>query len=311
MKTLVQAVSAGFCGRGVLPLVALLVCGTGTVLAAPIPVAASTSVIADFVKVVGGSRIALLTLVPANADTHTYQPTTRDVQKLSQAKVLFINGANLEPWLPRLIGSAPGVRVVTLSSGVKLRRASELVAEGLPAEGNFDPHTWWNPQNVSVYVGTIGAELGRLDPAGKTVYAANAAAYRKQLAALDTFARAQFARIPASQRQLVTNHDALGYLAQRYGFRVVGQVTQGLSTEREPSAQELAQLVRGVKASGARAIFTENTVNARLAAALSSETGVKIAPPLYTDALGAPGSDGDSYLKMFRHNVAVIVAALK
>ncbi|WP_456830315.1 metal ABC transporter solute-binding protein, Zn/Mn family [Deinococcus sp. UYEF24] len=280
-------------------------------MAAPLPVAASTSVIADFVKVVGGDRIALVTLVPANADTHTYQPTTRDVQKLSQAKTLFINGANLEPWLPKLIGSAPGVKVVTLSSGVKLRKASELVSEGIEPEGDFDPHAWWNPQNVSVYVKTIQAELTRLDPAGKTLYTANAAAYQKQLSTLDAYAKTQFALIPPAQRKLVTNHDALGYLAQRYGFTVVGQVIGGLSTEREPSAQELARLVKGVRASGAKAIFTENTVNARLAQALSSETGVKIAPPLYTDALGAPGSDGDTYLKAFRHNIGVLVAALK
>jgi ABC-type Zn uptake system ZnuABC Zn-binding protein ZnuA len=284
---------------------------SATAHAAPLQVAASTSVIADFVKVVGGKRISLVTLVPANADTHAYQPTTRDVQRLSQARVLFINGANLEPWLPKLIGSAPGVKVVTLSSGVKLRQASELVSEGLTAEGSSDPHAWWNPQNVMVYVKSIGAALTRLDPAGKAVYAANVAAYQKQLTALDSFAKTRFSTIPAPQRKLVTNHDALGYLAQRYGFTVVGQVIGGLSTEREPSAQELAKLVRGVRASGAKAIFTENTVNARLAQALSSETGVKIAPPLYTDALGAPGSDGDSYLKAFQHNVAVITAALK
>lgn len=312
MNTSVQLEPGRLLGRRTLLVGALLAAaGVGTVSAAPIPVAASTSVIADFVKVVGGSRIDLLTLVPANADTHTYQPTTRDVQRLSQAKTLFINGANLEPWLPRLIGSAPGLKVVTLSSGVKLRRASELVAEGLEAEGAYDPHTWWNPQNVAVYVKSIGAELTRLDPAGKTVYAANIAAYTKQLTSLDAYAKTQFGTVPAAQRKLVTNHDALGYLAQRYGFTVVGQVMQGLSTEREPSAQELARLVRGVKASGARAIFTENTVNARLAQALSSETGVKIAPPLYTDALGAPGTDGDSYLKMFRHNIGVIVASLR
>lgn len=279
--------------------------------AAPLPVAASTSVIADFVKVVGGSRIALVTLVPANADTHTYQPTTGDVKKLALSRLLFVNGANLEPWLPKLIASAPGVKVMTLSSGVKLRRASELVAEGLEAEGGYDPHTWWNPLNVAAYVGAIQAELTRLDPTGRALYAGNAAAYRKQLSAIDSSARVQFATLPVSRRNLVTNHDSLGYLAQRYGLKVVGQVTSGLSTEREPSAQELMRLVKGVRASGARAIFTENTLNARLAQALSSETGVKIAPPLYTDALGAPGSDGDSYLKAFRHNVAVIVAALK
>jgi ABC-type Zn uptake system ZnuABC Zn-binding protein ZnuA len=294
-----------------LPGLLLAVQASAAPVQAVVQVAASTSVIADFVGAVGGGRIHLVTLVPANADTHSYQPSTREVQKLAQARALFINGANLEPWLPKLIGSAPGVKVITLSKGVKLRKASELEAEGLQAEGAYDPHTWWNPLNVAVYIKTIQGELTRLDPAGKTVYAVNAAAYQKQLSALDSFAKTQFASIPAAGRKLVTNHDALGYLAQRYGFTVVGQVIGGLSTEREPSAQELARLVRGVKASGAKAIFTENTVNARLAQALSSETGVKIAPPLYTDALGGPGSDGGSYLKMFRHNVNVIVAALK
>ena len=280
-------------------------------LAGPLQVGASTSVIADFVQVVGGARVSVQTVVPANADTHTYQPATGDVKRLARARVLFINGANLEPWLPRLQGALPGVPLVTLSSGLKLRRASELLAEGLTPQGDFDPHTWWNPLNAAAYVKSIGAELTRLDPAGGAVYAANVKAYSVQLTALDAYARQQFARLPAPARQLVTNHDALGYLAQRYGFTVVGQVFGGLSTEREPSAQELARLVRDVKASGARAIFTENTVNARLAQALSSETGVKIAPPLYTDALGAPGSDGDTYLKAFRHNVDVMVAALK
>ncbi len=210
------------------------------------------------------------------------------MKRLSLSRTLFINGANLEPWLPKLIGSAPGVRVVTLSRSVKLRQASELAAEGLQAEGSFDPHTWWNPQNVSAYVKTITAELTRLDPAGRATYASNAAAYQKQLTALDTYARTQFGTLPAASRTLVTNHDALGYLAQRYGFTVVGQVIGGLSTEREPSAQDLVRLVKAVRASHTRAIFTENTVNARLAQALSSETGVKIAPPLYTDALARP-----------------------
>ncbi|ULH16440.1 zinc ABC transporter substrate-binding protein [Deinococcus sp. KNUC1210] len=280
-------------------------------LAAPLPVAASTSVIADFVKAVGGTRISVVTVVPANADTHTYQPATGDVKKLSLARALFINGANLEPWLPRLQGAVSGVNVVTLSRSVKLRQAAELQQEGLSAEGAFDPHAWWNPLNAAAYVKTIQAELTRLDPAGKTVYATNAGAYTRKLLALDSSARRQIATIPAAQRQLVTNHDALGYLAARYGLTVVGQVIGGLSTEREPSAQELATLVRRVRAAHVRAIFTENTVNARLAQALSDETGVKIAPPLYTDALGAPGSDGDSYLKAFQHDIDVIVKALK
>ncbi|WP_425147729.1 metal ABC transporter solute-binding protein, Zn/Mn family [Deinococcus sp.] len=291
-------------------LLALLAFAGGAA-AAPLPVAASTSVIADFVRVVGAGRVSVVTVVPANADTHTYQPATADVKKLSLASVLFVNGAKLEPWLPRLQGALSGVRVVTLSATVKLRRASELAQEGLTVRGDFDPHAWWNPQNAAAYVKTIAAELTRLDPPGKAEYAQRAASYLTELNALDAYASQQFASVPAAQRRLVTNHDALGYLAARYGLTVVGQVIGGLSTEREPSAQELADLVRKVRASHARAIFTENTVTVRLAQALSSETGVQIAPPLYTDALGAPGSDGDSYLKAFRHNVDVIVKALR
>lgn len=128
---------------------------------------------------------------------------------------------------------------------------------------------------------------------------------------LDAYATKQFATLPATHRQIVTNHDSLHYFANHYGLRLVGVVIPGLGTEREPSARELAGLIQTVRKSGARIIFTENTVNARLAQTLARETGAKVAPPLYTDALGLAGSTGDTYLKAFRANVDLMVKALR
>ncbi|MFC4452768.1 metal ABC transporter solute-binding protein, Zn/Mn family [Deinococcus sonorensis] len=287
--------------RPVARLTALLGLSLGAAGAVPLQVTSSTSLIADLVRAVGGARVQITTLVPANADVHTFSPATGDIRALSRSKTLFINGAGLEPWLPRIQAAAPGVPTVILSAAVKLRAA----------DGGHDPHTWWNPQNAAAYIRRVQATLTRLDPAGKTTYAQNAARYVGQLNSLDRYARQQFASLPPASRRLVTNHDALDYLADRYGLKIVGEVISGLSTEREPSAQELARLITAVRAQRVHAIFTENTVNARLAQTLSQETGVKIAPPLYTDALGAPGSSGDSYLKAFRYNVDTIMKALK
>ncbi|ANE44350.1 metal ABC transporter solute-binding protein, Zn/Mn family [Deinococcus puniceus] len=293
----------------------------GTAQAAPLPVSATTTILADFVRVVGGNRVAVNVIVPAGGDTHTFQPSTAVIRGLAGSRALFVNGAGLEPWLPKLTASAPGVRVVTLTKGLKLREGAEEEHEGEEHAGEaehageeygaFDPHAWWDAGLVAGYVRNVQVALTALDPAGKAVYTNNAAAYLKQLNAADAYAKAQFAKIPAARRTIVTNHDALGYLAARYGLKIVGAVIPGLSTEREPSARELAGLAQTVKKSGVRVIFTENTVNARLAQTLARETGAVIAPPLYTDALGPKGSVGDSYLKALRFNVDTMVKALK
>jgi ABC-type Zn uptake system ZnuABC Zn-binding protein ZnuA len=287
----------------------------GTAHAAPLSVSATTTIIGDFVRVVGGTRVAVNVIVPVGGDSHTFQPSSAVIRGLAGSRALFANGANLEPWLPKLTASAPGVRVVTLTKGLKLREGAEEEGHddhaGEEAHGAVDPHAWWDAGLAAGYVRNVQAALSALDPAGKAVYANNAAAYLKQLNAADAYAKAQFAKIPAARRTIVTNHDALGYLAARYGLNIVGAVIPGLSTEREPSARELAGLAQTVKKSGVRVIFTENTVNARLAQTLARETGAVIAPPLYTDALGPKGSAGDSYLKALRFNVDTMVKALK
>lgn len=199
-----------------------------------------------------------------------------------------------------------------LTAGLKLREAphEEGHAED-HGHAALDPHAWWDPTLAAGYVRNVQAALTRLDPAGKTTYAKSAAAYLGRLRALDTYAKKQFASLPATRRKIVTNHDSLHYLANRYGLTVVGAVLPGIGTEREPSARELAALIGTVKGSGARVIFTENTVNARLAQTLARETGATVAPPLYTDALGPKGSAGDTYLKAFRSNVDTMVRALR
>ena len=264
----------------------------GSACAAPLQVSATTSLLADFVRQVGGTRVKVNVIVPAGSDAHTFAPSTGVIRSLAGSKVLFANGAGLEPWLPRLRAAAPKVPVKELTAGLKLRSLG----------GGTDPHAWWDAALALGYVKNVQTALSAADPAGKTTYARNAAAYSAQIRAADAWAKKQFAALPASKRQVVTHHDSLGYFARRYGLTVVGAVMPGLSTEREPSARELATLVGNVKKSGAKVIFTENTVNARLAQTLARETGARIAPPLYTDALGPAGSAGDTYLKALKHN---------
>lgn len=278
-------------------------CSLTSAQAAPLQLSATTSIIADFVKAVGGERVRVNVIVPPGSDTHSFQPTTAAIRGLAESRLLFANGAGLEPWLPKLKAAAPSVPVQELTAGLKLHPTPDGHAS--------DPHAWWDPNLAAGYVRNVQEALTRLDPAGQAIYARNAAAYIKQLQAADAYAKKQFGRLPAARRQMVTNHDSLHYLATRYGLKIVGTVIPGISTEREPSARELAALVQAVRKSGARVIFTENTVNPRLAQTLARETGARIAPPLYTDALGPAGSAGDTYLKAFRANVDTMVQALR
>ncbi|PTA67345.1 metal ABC transporter solute-binding protein, Zn/Mn family [Deinococcus arcticus] len=298
-----------------LPVLAALLVGAAQ--AAPLQVSATTSIMADFVQAVGGSRVKVTTIVPPGGDTHTFQPSTGVIRALAQSRALFANGAGLEPWLPRLQASAPKVPVKLLTQGLKLHPAEHEPGAGHDDDhghgdhGALDPHAWWDAGLAAGYVNNAQSFLGALDPAGKAVYAKNAAAYRRALAAADAYARTQFAAVPPARRVLVTNHDSLHYLAERYGLRVVGAVIPGVGTEREPSARELATLAQTMKKTGARVIFTENTVNARLAQTLAREAGAVLAPPLYTDALGPKGSAGDTFLRALRANVDIMVRALK
>jgi zinc/manganese transport system substrate-binding protein len=280
---------------------------SSSAFATPIKVVTSFSILEDFVQNVGGKLVSVTNFVPRDGDAHTYTPTTQDVRALGDAKIVFVNGLGLDSWFEKLAKNANSkARIVTLSSGLQTQKIS--VGD---ETGEIDPHMWWDFQNAIAYTKKIAITLEKSDPKNSNLYQNNAAKYIKTLQNLDAWAKLEVQKIPVKNRVLVTNHDALGYFAMRYGFKILGTVIPSGSTERSASAKETAQLIDTIKANKVRALFTENTLNSKLAQAISSDTGVKIAPPLYTDSLGKLGSSGESFVKAFRYNVTTIVGALK
>jgi ABC-type Zn uptake system ZnuABC Zn-binding protein ZnuA len=227
---------------------------------------------------------------------------------LAHADLIFENGLGFEIWLDKLYtASGSQARRVVVTTGI----TPGQIAIGGEA-GATDPHAWQDVTYTIKMVNTIRDTLAAQDPAHAAAYQANAAAYLQQLQDLDRYIQQQASLIPADHRKLVTNHDALGYFAKRYGFQVIGDVLGSISTEgSEPSAGEIARLTDEIKRAGVPAIFTENIENSAVIRQVAQEAGVTVAPPLYTDALGRPGTAGETYLKMMRYNIDTIVAALK
>lgn len=270
----------------------------------PLRVAATTSLVGDAVARVGGEAIELTTLMPPGQDPHSYQPGAADLTAAARADLIFVNGWSLEEGLLNDLATiGDGTALIPVSAGIT----------PLPAGGGADPHVWQDVSNVVRWVENIAATLSAADPAHAPTYAANAAAYRAELADLDAFVRQQAATIPAERRVLVTNHDTLAYFAAAYGFRVLGSVIPGASTLAEPTAANLAALSRAMAAAGACSLFVETTASEQLAQTLAAELDgcdeVRVRT-LYSDALGPPGSDADSYVRMMRANVAAMVEGL-
>lgn len=275
------------------------------VLAAPavaqtdkLPVVASFSIIGDFVREVGGDRVAVTTLVGPDGDAHVYQPTPADVRRIAQAKVIFVNGLGFEGWLERLVAAAKGKGVmVTLGKGVAAR----------PGEEGTDPHAWQDVANAKIYVTEIRDALIAADPAGADIYRANASAYLAKLDALDAEIVKTLDAVPKDRRRVVSTHDAFGYFAARYGVEFIAP--QGVSTEAEPSARDIARIIDSVKKNKVGAVFLENISDPRLARRIAAETGAKVGGVLYSDALSAPGEGGANYIDMMRHNVRELTKA--
>ena len=290
-------------------------------------VVATTTIVADVVKNIGGERIALSTLLPVGADPHAFEPTPRDVASISAAHVVFANGAGLEAFLDNLLRNAgEGVAVVDLSQGIELLESAEAESHHGEAEGEHhegeaegehghhhggaDPHIWFDPHNVMVWADTIAEALGALDPQGAETYRANAAAYKARLQELDAWIKGLVAQVPQENRRLVTDHTAFTYFAQRYGFEQVGAVFPGYSTLAEPSAADLAALETAIREQEVRAVFVGLTVNPSLAQRVAEDTGVQLVF-LYTGSLSEPDGPAGDYLAMMRYNVSAIVAALR
>ena len=278
----------------------------------PVPVTASFSILGDLVRVVGSERVSVTTLVGPNEDAHAFAPKPADARAIAQTKLLVTNGLGFEPWAQKLAKSA-GYRgeTVLASQGVKPRVMAE--EKGYDDKSRHhdeaDPHAWQNPGNVVLYVRNIAAALSQVDPAGSAVYQANTNAYIKELQTLDAWAKAQFAAIPVAKRKVITSHDAFGYFAAHYQISFLAP--QGVSTDAEPSAKQVAQLIKQIQREKIRAVFVENMSNPKLLAQLSKDAGVSLGAPLYSDALSSIDQPGATYLLMMRHNVTQLAAGMK
>ena len=272
------------------------------------PVTASFSILGDLTRVVGGDRVTVTTLVGPDEDAHVFEAKPSDTRTLLASKLWVTNGLGFEPWATKLAQSAgyQGESVVA-SNGVKDVKGRTMTAEKRLIEG--DPHAWQNPENVVLYVRNIAAGLTKADPSGAGVYQDNAAAYVKELQTVDAWAKEQFAAIPANKRKVITSHDAFGYLAAHY--QITFLAPQGLNTDAEPSAKQVAQLIRQIQSEKIKAVFVENMSNPKLLAQLSKDAGVTLGASLYSDALSASDKPGATYLHMMRHNVTQLVAGMK
>jgi zinc/manganese transport system substrate-binding protein/manganese/iron transport system substrate-binding protein len=279
---------------------------------------ATTGLVGDVVANVAGDAIWLTTLMKPGQDPHSFQPIPRDLAAIEQAHVVFINGFHLEEGLEATIDAtvSRGRPVVALSAGITPRGTSEVhegststIAGAAQEHVASDPHVWFDPANVKIWVQNVAASLSALDPTNAATYQANAAAYVRQLDELNTFIQAQVARIPAERRKLVTDHDAFGYFADRYGFRVIGAVIPALSTTAEPSAGDLADLIAKIRAEQVPAVFISSQTNARLPDLVAAETGAQVLR-LYTGELGPPGSGAETYIGMMRLDVETLVKGL-
>jgi ABC-type Zn uptake system ZnuABC Zn-binding protein ZnuA len=275
-------------------------------------VVATFSILGDLAQNVGGDRIEIHTLVGPGLDTHTFEPGPADSTALADAALIFENGLEFEPWLDDLYSaSGSSAERVMVSNGLEPLESGEHGEEpGESDHGEFDPHLWHSADNAVHMVKVIRDALARADAPNAAYYQANAEAYTAQLQGLDDWIFAQVKALPESRRRLVTTHDTFAYFADRYGFEIIGAVLPVSTEGVTPSAQELAALVDSVKAAGVPAVFAENVSSNTLLRQVADEAGVGVVASLYTDALGPPGSDGDTYLKMMRYNVATIVAEL-
>ena len=262
-------------------------------------VVASFSILGDFAKNVGGERVSVTTLVGPNGDVHVYTPAPADAQKIANAKIVIFNGLGLEGWLPRLVQSAGSrATMITASQGITPRRLGS----------DADPHAWQSVANAKIYVANIRDALVAADPADAQVFRANADAYLTKLDALDREVREAIAQIPPERRKVISTHDAFGYFASAYGIEFIAP--QGVSTESEASARDIAKIITQVRASKIPAVFLENISDPRLMRRIATETGARIGGTLYSDSLTGEKGEAPTYIDMVRHNIKALTSAL-
>ena len=276
----------------------------------PLPVTATFSILGDLVQQVGGDKVHVTTLVGPDGDAHVYQPSPQDVRTLAQSHLLVSNGLGFEGWLDRLAQSSgfKGTTVVA-SHGITPLHRSEEHEDGHDHHGDSDPHAWNDANNVLIYVDNIAQGLADADPANAALYAANAASYKAQVMQLDMRYKIRFNALPEARRKAITSHDAFGYLAHAYHLTLLAP--QGMNTDAEPSAAQVANLIRQIRQQNIPALFVENISDPRLMEQIARETQVKIGGKLYSDALSGPKGDAPTYLAFLEHNLSTLLKALE
>jgi zinc/manganese transport system substrate-binding protein len=264
-------------------------------------VLATFSILGDLTKNVGGDRVEVSTLVGPDSDAHVYAPSPADARKVADAKVVITNGLGFEGWMNRLVrASGSKATIVVASNGITVRKAG--------AGSEADPHAWQSAANAKVYVANIRDALIAADPVGRDSYQTNAGAYLGKLDALDAEIKSAVTAIPADRRRIISSHDAFGYFQEAYGIEFIAP--QGVSTEAEPSARDVARIITQIRRLKIPAVFLENVSDPRLMQRIAQETGVRIGGKLYSDALTSEKGDAPSYLDLMRHNVKQLVTAL-
>ncbi|WP_244493630.1 metal ABC transporter substrate-binding protein [Aureimonas sp. AU4] len=310
------------------PILVTLLVGVSSAAFAqePLSVVASFSILGDMVREIGGDHVAVTTLVGPDADAHVFEPSPRDTRALRDAKLLVTNGLQFEGWLPRLSETSGFTgETVVASNQVTARRFSETDGHEEEHEaavptphghadehhdhGTLDPHAWQDLRNGVLYVRAIADGLAKVDPDHAGDYRARASSYTARLTALDASIRQELSTIPASERTVVTSHDAFGYFAQAYDIRFVAP--EGVSTESEASASDVAAIIRQIRDEKIKAVFVENITNPKLLQQIAGETGAAIGGSLFSDALSGPGGPAPTYEQMFRYNAETILRALK
>ena len=298
--------------RNLLTLLAAVVLGTCGFAASAQDkpkVVATFSILADLAKNVGGDRVEVATLVGPDGDAHVYSPTPADGRRLADAKLVIANGVKFEGWMSRLIkSSGTKALVVEAAKGVEPIKAEEHGHGHDHGHADVDPHAWQSVANVKRYVMNIRDGLIAADPAGKAAYEANAAAYLERLDALDREVKAAVEAIPSDRRRIITSHDAFGYFQNAYGVTFVAP--QGVSTEAEASAKDVAKIIRQIRREKIPAVFLENVSDPRLLERIAKESGARIGGRLYSDALSGANGPAGTYIDMMRHNIRALSAAL-
>ena len=285
---------------------------SGSLLAAPMPVVASFSILGDITQQIGGERVAVQTLVGADQDAHVHQLNSGDIRKIRAAKLVLVNGLGIEKAeLARAVQQSK-VPMAVASQGIKPMAAADDHGHSHGGHnhdhGTEDPHVWNDPVLMQTYAQNVANALIKADPAGKSHYQQRLKNYQTELGQLNTWAAQSFNAIPAAQRKVLTGHDAFGYLGKRYNIQFIAP--QGVSTEAEPSARQVAAIIRQIKQQGIKAVFSENIKDSRMVDRIAKETGVKVQGKLYSDALSKT-APANTYVGMFRHNVTALSNAMK